>query len=209
MKRARTLLARMIERLLVWFWKHRAPVTTPATKWKTAPADNLQQHMNLVVPLADTTAVGRAEATQAIAASIDELFTGLNNIGTVHFARFDLIGPNLCMLSVYDGDFEAYIRDFISIFGSVFDDLFKFAADPPPTPCTQHPQAFVDWVRRHDAFQIPGDVSALFPGEQDIRNIPRDLVLLLDQNPVVQLGRYSGYPGLSVAQLRLGAGIGW
>jgi hypothetical protein len=200
----------VLERLLVRFWRWRAPVTNPVRTWKTAPVDNLQINMNLVMPLADTSAVGRAVAAQAVAASIDELFTGLDNVGTVHFARFDLIGDNLCMFSTYDGDFTNYIRDFISVFGSVFDSLIvDLVKDPPPKPCELHPQAFVDWVNAHDAFQIPGDLTQLFPHEKDISNLSRDFILLLEQNPHVQLGRFSGYPGLSVAQIRLATGIDW
>ena len=61
--------------------------------------------MNLVMPLADQTAVGRAPRCRPSRQDIDELFTGLSNVGTVHQARFDLVGGNLCMFSVFDGDF--------------------------------------------------------------------------------------------------------
>lgn len=200
---------RIVERVLVAFWRIAAPVKTPEPQYSTALPDNLQMHMNLVMPLADQTAVGRARAVQAVAANIDELFTGLSNVGTVHFARFDLVGGNLCMFSVFDGDFRAYIRDFITVFGSVFDALLSLVEDPPPSPCTKHPQAFIDWIHRHDSFQIPRDLTMLFPAEKNIKNLSRDLVLLLDQNPNVQIGRYSGYPGISVAQIRDKTGMGW
>ena len=148
-------------------------------------------------------------AVQAVAASIDEVFTGLSNVGTVHQARFDLVGGNLCMFSVYDGDFAAYIRDFISVFGSVFDALMTLVDDPPPQPCETAPQDFIDWIARHDSCQIPGDLTTLFPDEPDIRNLSRDLVLLLDQNPNVQIGRFSNYPGVSAAQIRMATGADW
>ena len=214
MQRARARVERrvkpQVERLLVSYWRRRAPITTPPRGWKTAPADNLQMSMNLVMPLIDRTPVGQAAAVSAVAANIDELFTGLNNVGTVHFARFDLINGNLCMFSVFDGDFTNYIRDFISVFGTVFDALIAdLVEDPPPSPCGLHPEAFIDWINRHDAFQIPGDLTALFPHEGDLQNLPRDLVLLLDQHPYVQLGRFSGYPGLSAAQIRLATGVEW
>jgi hypothetical protein len=202
-------LKRMGERVLVAFWRIVAPVKTPEPGYETSLPANLQMHMNLVMPLADQTAVGRARAVQAIAANIDELFTGLSNVGTVHFARFDLINGNLCMFSVYDGDFRAYIRDFITVFGSVFDSLLSLVADPPPSPSTQHPEAFIDWIHRHDSFQIPRDLTALFPEERNIKNLSRDLVLLLDQNPHVQIGRFSAYPGISAAQIRHKSGLGW
>ena len=199
----------LFERVLIAFWRRAAPVKTPQPTYSTAPADNLQMHMNLVMPLADQTPVGRAQAAQAIAANIDELFTGLSNVGTVHFARFDLIGGNLCMYSVFDGDFRAYIRDFICVFGSVFDSLLGLVADPPPSPSALNPEAFIDWIHRHDSFQIPRDLTSLFPEEKELKNLSRDLVLLLDANPNVQLGRFSGYPGVSVAQIRHGTGLGW
>lgn len=202
-------LKRVVERVLVAFWRIAAPIKTPEPGYSTSLPDNLQMHMNLVMPLADRTAVGQARAVQAVAANIDELFTGLSNVGTVHFARFDLINGNLCMFSVFDGDFRAYIRDFIMVFGSVFDSLLGLVEDPPPSPCTKHPEAFIDWIHRHDSFQIPRDLTSLFPEEKNIKNLSRDLVLLLDQNPHVQIGRYSGYPGVSVAQIRDKTGLGW
>ncbi|MBY0568786.1 MAG: hypothetical protein K2P70_15830 [Hyphomonadaceae bacterium] len=203
------MLRHLFERILIAFWRRVAPVKTPQPGYSTTLADNLQMHMNLVMPLADQTPVGRARAAAAIAANIDELFTGLSNVGTVHFARFDLIGGNLCMYSVFDGDFRAYIRDFICAFGSVFDSLLGLVADPPPSPSAQNPEAFIDWIHRHDSFQIPRDLTSLFPEEKNINNLSRDLVLLLDENPNVQLGRFSGYPGVSVAQIRHNSGLGW
>jgi hypothetical protein len=205
-------LAQLAESIVVKTWKGHAPdaIPNPAWDWSTAPADNLQKNMNLVMPLADKTAVGRATAVKAIAANIDELFTGLNNVGTVHAARFDLVGSNLCMFSVFDGDFTNYIRDFISVFGSVFDAVIgSLVADPPKGPTEEHPEEFIDWVRKHDAFQIPGDLTLLFPEESKIQDYSRDLVLLLEANENVQIGRFSAYPGLSAAQIRLAAGIDW
>ena len=203
-------VTQLVQRLLVAYWRRRAPIAVAHTPWKTAPADNLQLTMNLVMPLTDQTAVGRAKAVKAVAANIDQLFSGLNNVGTVHTARFDLIGGNLCMFSVFDGDFTNYIRDFICLFGNVFDALVGgLVVDPPPCPCSEHPEAFIDWVIRHDAFQIPGDLTSLFPQEANLENLGRDLVLLLDLNDNVLLGRYSGYPGMSVAQIRQATGVEW
>jgi hypothetical protein len=205
-------LAQLGESAVVRAWKGRGvdAIDNPSWSWSSAPGDNLQKHMNLVMPLADPTAVGRARAVQAVAANIDELFTGLNNVGTVHMARFDIIGPNLCMFSVFDGDFTNYIRDFICVFGSVFDAIISTLVEDPPTgPTEEHPEEFVDWVKAHDAYQIPGDITQLFPDESDVQNYPRDLVLLLEQVDNLQIGRFSAYPGLSAAQLRLAAGIDW
>lgn len=209
MKWIKLQLMMVFERILVRFWKWRAPISTPEWAWHTSLADNVQQQMNLIMPLADTTAVGRAKAVLMVAANIDELFTGLDNIGTVHQARFDLIGNNLCIITNYDGDHEVYIRDFISVFGSVFDAMLEVVANPPPSPCEKFSAAFVKWVSDHESFQIPGDLTLMFPDESNVENISRDLILLLDDNPNVQIGRFSGYPALSVAQIRLATGIEW
>src|SRR6266496_2476800 len=83
--------------------------------------DNVQCMMNLIMPLKDKSPVGRALAALAIAQNKDAIYAGLNNVGTVHFARFVIVGDNICMFSVYDGDFTNYIRDFIATIGSVFN----------------------------------------------------------------------------------------
>jgi hypothetical protein len=85
----------------------------------------------------------------------------------------------------------------------------SLVADPPKGPTEEHPEEFIDWVRKHDAFQIPGDLTLLFPEESKIQDYSRDLVLLLEANENVQIGRFSAYPGLSAAQIRLAAGIDW
>jgi hypothetical protein len=64
------------------------------------PSENVQRMMNLLMPLKDKSAIGRARAAMAIAENVDEIFAGLDNVGTVHFARFLLIGDYICMISV-------------------------------------------------------------------------------------------------------------
>ena len=70
-----------------------------------------------------TTAVGRAQAAAVVASGIDEIYSGLDNVGTVHFARFAIVDDNLLMFSYYDGDFHTYIRDFIVTLGHAFDAI--------------------------------------------------------------------------------------
>lgn len=197
--------------LLTMYWRLREGPTDaiPVPPGGRAPSDNLQITMNLVMPLNDPTAIGRAEVMGAIAASIDELFVGLDNVGTVHFARFDIIRGNLCMLSVFDGDPRAYIRDFIVMFGGVFDALMEFVLDPPPTPSSENVEEFLDWIMDHDAFHVPGGITRMFPNLTSVEDAPRELVLMMKDEPDVQLGIYRGYGGFSVAQIREKLGVGW
>src|SRR5216684_1407746 len=119
-----------------WFKRVGAWILVPIWAWRTPvkplrggprpsiqPADNLQSMMNLIMPLKreNKSPIGRAKAALAIAENKDQIFAGLDNVGTVHFARFVIVNDNICMFSVYDGDFSNYIRDFIATIGGVFD----------------------------------------------------------------------------------------
>jgi hypothetical protein len=199
----------MVGSILAGFWsrspseQHNADLR-PAPS--LAPSDNLQTPMNLVMPLRYPHAAYRAQFGQLLFAAADEVLSGLNNVGTVHFARFDIIQGSLCMFSVYDGDFQGYIRDFIGTIGGVFDGLMTFVKDPPPTPCGEYVDEFIDWVRNHDALQMPewpDDISA------DLPALERKTLVLLHRNANTQMGIYRGYPGYSVAQIRDALGIGW
>jgi hypothetical protein len=187
------------------------------------PSENLQRMMNLIMPLKDPSPVGRAKAALAIAQNVDEIFDGLDNVGTVHTARFLLLEGNICMISVYDGDFSNYIRDFIVTIGSSFDDVISLVEGTDDLiPTTQNVERFIDWVHDHDLFQAPDFPTVLFdlqdeakgfaPGTvpHDLRSLPRDLILQFRANPNISLGGgYRAYPGFSAAQVRSKMGVGW
>jgi hypothetical protein len=179
--------------------------------------------MNLVMPLKDKSPIGRAKMVLALAQNLDEIFAGLDNVGTVHFARFDIIDGNLCMLSVYDGDFSNYIRDFIATIGSVFDAIVEQVEDGEGVlPTGEHAEAFIDWVHQRDMWQAPDVATDLLvdwhntnlgegaPFTAGLRDLPRELILQLRANPNISLGGgYRRYPGFSAAQVRRGMGVGW
>lgn len=170
------------------------------------PSDNVQTAMNLIMPLADPSPIARAQLVGALAPAIEEVFSGLNNTGIVHFGRFTIVDGNLCMFSIFDGDFSNYIRDFIYNIGGAFDALLQFVVDPPPLPVEAHPDAFIDWVVARDALQLPEQVTDL---SDDLLKLPRRLALLMDAEPNAQVFVYRAYPGYSAAQIRDGLGIGW
>jgi hypothetical protein len=196
----------MLGSLLTAFWSCvEGPIDVPR-KSSLAPSDNLQTPMNLVMPLRFPQVAFRGQLGKMLFQQTDQILVGLNNVGTVHFARFDVIDGNLCMFSIFDGDFTGYIRDFIGVIGQAFDGIMEFVKDPAPTPCGSNVDEFIDWVRRHDALQLPElatDVNA------DLVALQRETLVLLHQHPNVQMGIYRGYPGYSVAQIRDGLGIGW
>ena len=179
--------------------------------------------MNLIMPLKVKSPIGRAEAALAIAQNKDAIYAGLNNVGTVHFARFVIVGDNICMFSVYDGDFTNYIRDFIATIGDVFNAVVGLVEGGDDVlPCERNVEAFIQWVHERDLYQVPdtatdflrdqealnGDRAA--SGNDDLTLVPRQMVLQLRANPNVSLGNgYRAYPGFSAAQVRHHMGIGW
>lgn len=206
-----------------WVWRDPAPKLPGGPRPSPQPGENVQRMMNLVMPLRDPSPIGRARAALAIAQNVDEIFSGLDNVGTVHFARFVLIDDNICMISVYDGDFSNYIRDFIVTIGSVFDAVMDHVEGGETLqPTHAHVEAFIDWVHAHDLFQAPDVPTDLFalqdeakglsPGSVDhpLRTLPRAMILQLAANPNLSLGGgYRAYPGVSAAQVRQKFGVGW
>jgi hypothetical protein len=73
----------------------------------------------------------------------------LATVGTPHFAQFVPLGNNeVGFFTVYDGSFDKYISDFTKYIGPVFDLVFKFTKDPPPSPCAKYVQEFIDFGKR-------------------------------------------------------------
>ncbi len=208
-------LKQVFERILIriWAWRQDTKVAAGGPRDSRQPTDNVMRTMNLVMPLKDKTAIGRAQVALAIGSCLDEIYSGLDNVGTVHVARFAIVDNNLLMFSFYDGDFRTYIRDFIMTLGHAFDAVVELIEDPPTRPCWQHVDEFIDWVHQHDAFQLPDDpaqiIQVVAPNLTDLEDLSRYLVLQLHKNPNVQLGSYRGYPGFTVAQVRQKLGIGW
>jgi hypothetical protein len=211
--------------IVVPYWAWRTPVKPQegGPPLSIQPGDNLQRMMNLIMPLKDKSPIGRAKAALAIAQNKDEIYAGLDNVGTVHFARFVIVDDNICMFSVYDGDFTNYIRDFIATIGSVFNAVVELVEGADAViPSEQNVEAFIDWVHAHDLYQVPdlatdilrdqeavnGDKAG--PGNDDLRLLPRNLILQLNVNANVSLGSgYRAYPGYSAAQVRQQLGLGW
>lgn len=196
---------RALGSVLTLIWSRLEPTIEVAPPSGLSPSDDLQRSMNLVMALRSTNVVARAELAQGLVAATDQVLAGLNNIGTIHFARFDLIDGYLCMFSIYDGDPGAYIRDFIEAIGPAFDMLMTFVADPP-APVQTHPDQFIEWVAAHDAFQFPGNATALAP---DLSSLERRTLVQLHRHPHVQLGLYRNYPGFSAGQIREALEVGW
>ena len=99
----------------------------------------------------------------------------LDTVGTPHFAQFVPLEDNqIGFFTVYDGSFDKYIADFTKNIGQVFDLLFKFTKNAPPSPCRKHLQEFIDFAA--GASRVPIGFYQAYPGlsVQDIHALIAD-----------------------------------
>jgi hypothetical protein len=99
----------------------------------------------------------------------------LDKVGTPHFAQFVPLEDNqIGFFTVYDGSFDKYITDFTKNIGPVFDLIFKFTKDAPPSPCRKHLQEFIDFAA--GANRTPIGFYQAYPGlsVQDIHALIAD-----------------------------------
>jgi hypothetical protein len=99
----------------------------------------------------------------------------LDKVGTPHFAQFvPLEDHQIGFFTVYDGSFDKYIADFTKNIGPIFDLIFKFTRDPPPSPCRKHLQEFIDFA--NGANRAPIGFYQAYPGlsVQDIHALVAD-----------------------------------
>jgi len=99
----------------------------------------------------------------------------LDKVGTPHFAQFVPLEDNqIGFFTVYDGSFDKYIADFTKNIGEVFDLIFKFTKNPPPSPCRKYLQEFIDFAS--GANRDPIGFYQAYPGlsVQDIHALIAD-----------------------------------
>lgn len=99
----------------------------------------------------------------------------LATVGTPHFAQFIPLENNqIGFFTVYDGSFDDYIADFTKHIGPVFDLIFKFINNPPPSPCRKHVTEFIDFAA--GANRAPIGFYEAYPGlsVQDIHALIAD-----------------------------------
>jgi hypothetical protein len=99
----------------------------------------------------------------------------LATVGTPHFGQFVPPGKlRVGFFTVYDGSFDQYIADFTKYIGPVFDLVFKFTKNPPPSPCRKHVHEFIDFAA--GANRDPIGFCQAYPGlsVQDIHALIAD-----------------------------------
>jgi hypothetical protein len=140
--------------------------------------------LTLLMPVSP--GVNPAAIAAALAKYHDQIQEALTSVGTVHYARFLLLdrsspslqpgagtGPFvLGVITEYDGDFNAYIQDFVAKVGTVFDALLSFTVGGKEiTPVADHISAFIAYVAKYDASQQPGAAGLYQAYPQTVQQI--------------------------------------
>jgi cytochrome P450 len=107
--------------------------------------------LHLVLPIKKPIKENAEKLLQLMQAGAPLIEEALNKKKHVHSAYFMLVEneTHLSMMTVYDGDLDAYVEHFAIDVG-LFDEQLKYLEDAPPTPTRLHPKEFVDWIKRHN-----------------------------------------------------------
>jgi hypothetical protein len=107
-----------------------------------------------------------------------KLFDAADTIGTLHFARFVVLGETtLAFVSEYDGELRDYVMDFTKHLGPIFDTVFAHVVDAPATPVAKNAETLIEWVKAHNLDPLAfysaypglsvGDIKALAAAEHE------------------------------------------
>ena len=72
----------------------------------------------------------------------------------------------LLVITEFDGPLDPYVLDFAIAIGDVFDAILGCVRDHPPLPVRDHPQAFIDFVRKNNQVYVAPDTP--YSGEYPI-----------------------------------------
>jgi hypothetical protein len=148
-----------------------------ATGGHTANASSSQQ-LPFMVILPIKSRVSALAVELLLKGREQKLTEASSRIRTLHFAHFAPLENNqIGYFAVYDGPFEKYIQDFAEKLGPIFDSLFKFVIDPPPTPSAKNVDSFIKWAAAHSL--APIGFYAAYPGlrVQDVQVLMADALV--------------------------------
>ena len=92
----------------------------------------------------------------------DKIDNGLARLHYVHYSRF-LPAPDWTALQViteFDGEFDAYVLDFVHVIGDQFDRILRDVDGAPTASVKDRPDLFIDFIRRsqigaHGPLSVP------------------------------------------------------
>jgi hypothetical protein len=133
-----------------------------------ALAGSGEQHPFLVI-LPIKSHLAYIETKLLLRAESHRIHKRLASVGVLHYAQFvPLRNLEIGFFAVYGGSFDTYIEALTEHVGPIFDLIFRFVKDPPPSPCRDHLKEFIDFTA--DANRSPIGFYQAYPGSsvQDI-----------------------------------------
>ncbi|TQN42886.1 hypothetical protein FHU33_2297 [Blastococcus colisei] len=137
----------------------------PDTHGRSTADETVQHPLTLVLPIRSSEDFAALRATieqlQSLPREQNPIIRALDQISTVHFARFVFLDETrLAVITTYDGDFATYINEFVDHIGDVFNALLQHVGDAPPLPVQAHRDEFLAYIRLHDLGCVPPFYSA-------------------------------------------------
>ena len=131
---------------------------------KVRSQSNLIVSMRVKAPVSENA----MRLRRLIAAGAPRIEHALSGFGHVHFAWFEFSDDDsqLVLRTIYDGQFEAYLRHFALQAGDLFDGLFEYIEGAPPRPVAEHPHEFIETLRRHNRAPLAGYLFSAYPRVQ-------------------------------------------
>ncbi len=120
--------------------------------------------LHLVLPIKKPVKENAEKLLQLMRAGAPLIEEALDKQRFVHSAYFMLVEDetHLSMMTVYDGDFDAYVEHF-AIDVPLFDEQLKFLEGAPRTPTRLFPKEFVEWIKQHNRAPFGGYFYSAYP----------------------------------------------
>jgi len=120
--------------------------------------------LHLVLPIKKPVKENAKKLLQLMQAGAPLIEEALNKQRFVHSAYFMLVedDTHLSMMTVYDGDFDAYVLHF-AIDVPLFNEQLKYLEGAPRTPTSEFPKEFVEWIKRHNRAPFGGYFYSAYP----------------------------------------------
>ncbi len=122
--------------------------------YSNALTPQVQNALNLTLPLKSRAQMPDLLAT--IAEHQPAFTSAVLGLRSLHFARFLPTADfaNLLVITVFDGDVESYLMDFIGTLADEFNAMLVFMKDPPRLPVQDYPDEFATWVFAHNMAEV-------------------------------------------------------
>lgn len=133
-----------------------------------------QQPLIVVMRIKAPVAENAERLRRVISGGAPRIKWALDNSSHVHMAWFEFMENDtvLALRTVYDGDFDAYIQHFALKDGDLFDQLFECIEGAPPMPVSEHPNEFVETIRRFNRAPAAGFFYCAYPATE-VNRIPK------------------------------------